>query len=115
MGDVDEYFESLDPGTRAAFERVRALATEVAPGVEQGTSYGVAALMLGGKPLIGFHAGKGFLSVYPYSGAVVTALHEKVPGLEGTKGSVHFRAEEPLPDHAVRAIVELRIAEIEGR
>jgi uncharacterized protein YdhG (YjbR/CyaY superfamily) len=115
MGDVDEYFESLDPGTRAAFERVRAVATEVAPDVGQGTSYNVPALIHAGKPLIGFHAGKGFLSVYPYSGAVVTALRERVPGLEGTKGSVHFTAEEPLPDEAVRAMVELRIAEIEGR
>src|SRR5262249_39739473 len=114
MGAVDEYFESLEPDERAAFERVRAAATEVAPGVEQGTSYGVAALMYAGKPLIGFHAGKGFLSLYPYSGAVVTALREKVPGIEGTSGSVHFTAEAPLTDDAVRVMVELRIAEIEG-
>jgi uncharacterized protein YdhG (YjbR/CyaY superfamily) len=115
MGAVDEYFESLDPETRAAFERVRALATEVAPDVGQGTSYGVPALMHGGKPLIGFHAGKGFLSVYPYSGAVLTALRERLPGLETTSGSVHFSAREPLPDDAVRTMVELRIAEIERR
>ena len=115
MGAVDEYFESIDPGERAAFERVRAIVTEVAPDVGQGTSYGVPALMYAAKPLLGFHAGKGFLSLYPYSGDVVTALRERLPGFETTSGSVHFSAEEPLPDEAVRAMVELRIAEIEGR
>jgi uncharacterized protein YdhG (YjbR/CyaY superfamily) len=67
-----------------------------------------------GKPLVGFHAGKGFLSVYPYSGDVGTALRERLPGLETTSGSVYFSAEDPLPEEAVRAMVELRIAEIEG-
>jgi uncharacterized protein YdhG (YjbR/CyaY superfamily) len=115
MGDVDGYFKSLDPDSRVAFERVRSIATEIAPGAGQGTSYGVPALLHEGKPLIGFHAGKSFLSVYPYSGEVVTALRERVPGLETTRGSVHFTVEEPLPDHAIRAMVELRITEIEAR
>ena len=115
MGAVDEFFESLDSDERAAFERVRAIVTELAPDVGQGTSYGVPALMYAAKPLLGFHAGKGFLSLYPYSGDVVTALRERLPGFETTSGSVHFSAEEPLPDEAVRAMVELRVAEIEGR
>jgi uncharacterized protein YdhG (YjbR/CyaY superfamily) len=114
-GAVDEYFQSLEADERAAFERVRSLVTEVAPGVGQGTSYGVPALMHAGRPLIGFHAGKTFLSVYPYSGAVVTALRERLPGLETTSGSVHFSKGEPLPDEVIRTMVELRIAEIEGR
>jgi uncharacterized protein YdhG (YjbR/CyaY superfamily) len=112
---VDEYLESLDPESRAAFGRIRTLVTEVAPDVRQGTSYGVPALMFQGKPLLGFHAGKTFLSVYPYSGDVVTALRARVPGLETTSGSVHFTADEPLPDDAIRVLVDLRIAEIEGR
>jgi uncharacterized protein YdhG (YjbR/CyaY superfamily) len=114
-GAVDEYFESLEPDERAALERVRALATEVAPDVGQGSSYGVPALMFAGRPLIGFHAGKTFLSVYPYSGEVVTALRERLPGLEATSGSVHFSAGSPLSDETIRTMVELRIAEIEGR
>jgi uncharacterized protein YdhG (YjbR/CyaY superfamily) len=114
-GVVDQYLESLDPDSRAAFGRIRALVTEVAPAVGQGTSYGVPALMYEGKPLVGFHAGKTFLSVYPYSGDVVAALRDRVPGLETTSGSVHFTTAEPLPDDEIRALVELRIAEIEGR
>jgi uncharacterized protein YdhG (YjbR/CyaY superfamily) len=115
LGPVDEYFQRLEADERTAFERVRSLATEVAPEVGQGTSYGVPALMHSGKPLIGFHAGKTFLSVYPYSGDVVTALRERLPGLETTSGSVHFSVGEPLTDDVIRTMVELRIAEIDGR
>jgi uncharacterized protein YdhG (YjbR/CyaY superfamily) len=55
---------------------------ELAPGVGQGMGYGVPALTYEGKALIGFHAGKRHLSVYPYSGAVVSALRERLPELD---------------------------------
>ena len=113
MGEVDEYFGRLEPDTRAAFERVRRIVVELVPGAAQGMSYGVPALMYEGKPLIGFHAGKKHLSVYPYSGAVVPALSERLPGLEASGGTVRFAVGTPLPADAVRALVRLRIAEIE--
>jgi uncharacterized protein YdhG (YjbR/CyaY superfamily) len=115
MDPVDEFLAALDPESRAVFERICALVREVVPDVAQGVSYGVPALFHGGRPLIGFHAGRNFLSVYPYSGDVVGALRERLAGLETTRGSVHFSAAEPLSDEAVRALVELRVAEIEGR
>ena len=115
MGPVDEYLAALDPESRAAFERIRSLVREAVPDVGQGVSYGVPAFFHAGRPLLGLHAGRKFLSVYPYSGDVVDALRERVAGLETTSGSVHFTAAEPLSDEAVRALVELRIGEIEGR
>ena len=46
MGTVDDYLAGLDETSRAAFERVRDIALQVVPDAEQGTSYGVAALMV---------------------------------------------------------------------
>jgi uncharacterized protein YdhG (YjbR/CyaY superfamily) len=43
---VDDYFNSLDASTRAAFEHIRDLVIEIVPEAEQGTSYGMATLKL---------------------------------------------------------------------
>jgi uncharacterized protein YdhG (YjbR/CyaY superfamily) len=115
VGAVDDYFATLDAETRAAFEHVRKLALELAPDAGQGTSYGVAALMHGGRGLLGFHAAKKHLSVYPYSGKAVDAVRDRLEGFELSSGTIRFTAEHPLPDDAVRDLVRFRIAEIERR
>ena len=43
MGAVQDYFATLDPETRPAYERVRDVVVALVPDVTEGTSYGVAA------------------------------------------------------------------------
>jgi uncharacterized protein YdhG (YjbR/CyaY superfamily) len=111
---VDEYFDGLDPATRAAFARVRDLAVAVVPDAEQGTSYGMAALRYRGKPLLGFRAATGHLSIYPFSAEVVEAVRDRLTGFGVSKGTVRFTAATPLPDDVVRDVVRRRAAEIAG-
>jgi uncharacterized protein YdhG (YjbR/CyaY superfamily) len=111
---VDDYFAGLDERSRAAFERIRDLAMEVVPEAEQGTSYGMAALKLAGKPLLGFRAAKQHLSVFPFSGEIVDALGDRLRGFEVSKGTVRFDAAAPPPDDVVREMVRLRQGEIAG-
>jgi len=85
----------------------------VAPDAEQGTSYGLAALMYAGRPLLGFLAAKRHLSIFPFSGTVVDAVRGRLPGFDLAKGTIRFSAEQPVPDDVVRDVVQLRIAEIE--
>lgn len=108
MGTVDEYLDSLDEQDRAAFARVRDLALQVVPDAEQGTSYGVAALMFRGKPLLGFHATARHLALYPFSGSVVEAVRDQLVGFSLAKGTVRFTADAPLPEQAVRDLVRAR-------
>jgi uncharacterized protein YdhG (YjbR/CyaY superfamily) len=115
MGTVDEYFAGLDPSRRAAFERVRRIAMEMVPDAEQGTSYGMAALRYHGKPLVCFLAAKGHLSVFPCSGKVVDAVSDQLEGYELSKGTIRFTAEHPLPETAVRNMIEYRLEEISPR
>jgi uncharacterized protein YdhG (YjbR/CyaY superfamily) len=114
MSAVDEYFAGLDASTRAAFERVRRLAMEVAPEAEGGVSYGMAALIYKKKPLIGFKAAKRHLSVFPFSPEVVDAVRDQLAGFELSKGTIRFTNEAPLSDDVVRDIVRHRVAEISG-
>lgn len=114
MAALTDYLAGLDPETRAAFEHVRALAEEVAPEAVEGTGYGMAALRLGSKPLLGFLAGREHLSIFPFSGTVVEAVADRLHGFSLSKGTIRFAAAHPVPDDVVREVVALRVEEITG-
>jgi uncharacterized protein YdhG (YjbR/CyaY superfamily) len=111
---LDEYFASLDTPARAAFEHVCQLALKVAPGAEQGVSYGMAALRHKGKPLLGFRAAKEHLSVFPFSPQAVDAVRDRLEGFDLSKGTVRFTAAKPLPDAVVQDLVRHRMNQIDG-
>jgi uncharacterized protein YdhG (YjbR/CyaY superfamily) len=114
VGAVDDYFKSLDPDTRAAFERIRSLALDIVPDAEQGTSYGMAALRYEGKPLLGFAAAKRHLSIFPFSPPVIDEVRDRLSGFELSKGTIRFAVDKPLADDVIRDVVMLRAAEIAG-
>lgn len=115
MGEVTDYLDSRDSETRAVLARVIEIAREVVPEAEEGNSYGMPALLHRGKGLVAALEGKRFLSVYPFSGQVIGGLGDLIDGFDRTTGSLHFSVERPLPDDAVRLLVEARRAEIDER
>ena len=114
MSPVDDFLSGLDEDSRASFQHIRALVTEVVPDAQEGTSYGMAALRLRGKPLIGFGAAKHHLSLYPFSTGAVDAVRKRLGGFDVSKGTVRFTAATPLPDEVVSDLVRYRAAEILG-
>jgi len=115
MGHVGDYLSTIDGADRAALERVYAIAREVVPEAVEGTSYGMAALLLHGKGLIATVRAKHFLSLYPYSGQVLAKLSAELGDFETTSGSVHYSADHPLPEALLRRIVEERRNEIDAK
>jgi uncharacterized protein YdhG (YjbR/CyaY superfamily) len=113
VGEVGAYLSTLDGADRDALERVYAIAREVVPEAEEGTNYGMAALLYRGKGLIAAVRAKQFLSLYPYSSVVIASVLEAAHEFETTTGSIHYSADHPLPDALVRHIVEARRAEID--
>jgi len=102
----------MDPAVRALFDHINRLALEEVPDARPGASYGMPALMLGGKALIAVKAATRHLSLYPFSGTVVEAVRDELAGHALSKGTVRFSVDNPLPDEVVRRIVRLRAAEI---
>jgi len=115
VGEVGEYLSTIDGPDRDALARVIALARDVVPEAQEGTSYAMPALLYRDKGLLATVRTKKFLSLYPYSGAVIASVHDALTGFETTSGSVHYSADHPLPDDAVRRIVEARRAEIDAK
>ena len=115
MGDVADYLATVEEPHRSALARVYAVAAEIVPEAEEGTSYAMSALVYRGKGLIATVRAKKFLSLYPYSGAVLADLAGDLDDFETTSGSLHYSVEHPVPADLLRRIVELRKAEIDAK
>lgn len=113
MGTIRDYLQGLAPEQRDALQRVVDAAVRAAPDAEEGTSYGMPALRLGGRPLLGITAAAKHLSVFPFSPAVVEAVASDLDGFSLSKGTIRFTVERPIPDGVVERIVDLRRAELD--
>ncbi len=115
MGEVGAYLSTMDGADLDALQRVFAIARSVVPEAEEGTSYAMPALLYRGKGLIATIRAKRFLSLYPFSGAVIASVLEALGDFETTSGSIHYSASHQLPEAVVRRIVEARRAEIDAK
>ena len=112
MGTVDDALADLAEPDRGCLQHIIGIARSVAPDATEGTSYGMPALKLDDKPLVGVVAAARHLSLFPFSPAVVEAVADRLEGFSLSKGTLRFTAEHPLPDDVVEDIVRLRQAEI---
>lgn len=112
MGDVDDSLAALDEPERGCLQGVIAVARRVVPEAEEGRSYGMPALKVDGKPLIGVVAAAKHLSIFPFSPEVVDAVAPRLAGFSLSKGTVRFTPDHPVPGEVVEEMVRLRLAEI---
>ncbi len=112
MGVVDEALAALHEPDRGCLEHMVGIARSLAPDASEGMSYGMPALKLDGKPLIGVAAAAKHLSIFPFSPAVVEAVADRLAGFSLSKGTIRFTADHLVPEDVVRDIVRLRVAEI---
>jgi len=112
MGVVDEALAALHEPDRGCLQHMVSIARSLAPDATEGISYGMPALKLDGKPLFAVAAAAKHLSIFPFSGAVVEAVADRLEGYSLSKGTVRFTAGHPVPEQVVKEIVRLRMAEI---
>ena len=112
MGELTAYLESLPSPQREALQQVVDVARRAAPEAEEGRSYGMPALRYNKRPLLGFVAAKGHLSVFPFSSAVIDGLRDRLDGFDASKGTIRFSVTHPIPDDVLSEIVRARVDEI---
>jgi uncharacterized protein YdhG (YjbR/CyaY superfamily) len=115
MSAMDDYLEGLEPAQRSALARVRSVVEDVVPEAEEGTSYGMPAFLYAGRPLLGFRAAKGHLSVFPFSPAAIEAVKDRLEGFALSKGTIRFSPDDPVPKDVLADLVRARKQEIEQR
>lgn len=111
---VDAYHARLPATERKALEMIRAAVHAAAPGAEECLSYGMPAVKLAGKPLVGWRAAAKHCAFHPLSGSTVATCATSLAGYETSKGTIRFTAAAPLPAKLVKLLVATRIAEQAG-
>jgi len=110
--DIDAYLADLDEPKRTTLQQLRQDILEVVPDAEECISYGMPAFKVRGKTVAGFAAFKNHLSYLPHSGSVLPALAADIADYDGTKGSLHFTVDQPLPKDLVTKLVTARLQQL---
>jgi uncharacterized protein YdhG (YjbR/CyaY superfamily) len=110
---VDEYIARFPEDVQQILGKIRAIVKETAPEAEEKISYGMPGFYLNGG-LVWFGAYKRHIGWYPKTAGMEKAIQEDLATYQGTKGSLHFPLDRPIPYDLIRKIVQIRVAENQG-
>ncbi|MCE6990988.1 iron chaperone [Dyadobacter sp. CY323] len=108
---VDEYIASCPAEVRSILEEVRQAILEVIPDAEEAISYDMPTFNLNGSYVIYFAGWKKHVAIYPVTKTMAAKLKEELAGYKGSKNSVHFPLNKPMPLDLIKKIVKAKLAE----
>jgi uncharacterized protein YdhG (YjbR/CyaY superfamily) len=111
---VEDYLAALPKESRLALERLRTTIRRAAPEATEAIAYQMPAFRHRGRFLVSYAAYKDHCSLFPASGAVLEAYGDELQPYLSGKGTIRFRADEPLPASLVRKIVKKRLEELDA-
>ena len=104
MNQVETYIAQFDPEIQSRLNTLRQLFFEVLPDCEESIRYNMPAYNVG-KRYLYFAAYKKHIGFYPVYG--LPELEEKITPYraKGTKDSLHFQHNQPLPIELIKAMI----------
>ncbi len=112
MTVIDEYLTKIEPTQRAQLERIRTIAKNVVPDLEETIGYGMPTLTYKGKAFLGFDAHKNHVGIYPYGGEEIEILKDKLSAYGLSKGAIRVPYDNPISENLLKEIILLRIKRI---
>lgn len=109
FNSIDEYIATFPEDVRKILEELRATIKAAAPAAEEKISYQMPTFFLKGN-LVHYAAFKKHIGFYPTSSGI-QAFKKELSVYEGSKGSVRFPIDKPLPLKLIGRIVKFRVAE----
>ena len=107
--NVDAYLKAVPPTVRVKLEKMRKAIRSAAPGAEEVISYSMPAYKYHGM-LVYFAAFKNHMGFYPFLSAINT-FKKELSKYEGSKGTVRFPIDKPVPLGLVTKMVKFRVKE----
>lgn len=106
---VDEYIALQPAEVREKLEKLRQTIKKAAPQAEEAISYMMPAYKFYGV-LVYFGAYKSHIGFYP-TGRGISAFEKELSIYEGSKGTVRFPIDKPLPIGLISKMVKFRVKE----
>ena len=110
---VDEYIAVQPANVREKLERLRLTIKKAAPKAEEEISYMMPAYKFQGV-LVYFGAYQNHIGFYP-TGSGISAFKKELSVYEGSKGTVRFPIDKPLPLMLIKKIVRFRLKKNEQK
>ena len=110
---VDEYIALAEPKVKKALKDIRKTIRSAAPKAEEVISYQIPGYKYHGM-LVFFAAWKNHVSLYPAPWKA-EALKEEMSAYDGSKGTIKFPLDKPMPLPLIKKMVKYRIRENEAR
>ena len=109
FNSIDEYIATFPKDIQKILEELRTTIKEAAPGAEEKINYQMPTFFLNGN-LVHFAAFKKHIGFYPTPSGI-EAFQKELSAYEGSKGSVQFPLDKPMPLKLISRIVKFRVAE----
>lgn len=109
---VDDYLDQAPEPQRSTLASLRETLRLILPEAQEGLSYGVPAMRVGGSPVAGYAYFARHCSYFPHSGSVLAELGDELSGYRWSKGTLQFPVDTPLPESLVRLLVATRLKEL---
>jgi len=107
--NIDEYIAGFPEPIQAKLEKMRRTIRKAAPQASETISYQIPTFALEGN-LVHFAAFKSHISFFPTSSGIEKFKRE-LSGYKGSRGTVRFPLDQPIPLPLVAKIVKFRVAE----
>lgn len=107
--DTDEYIARFPAEVRVILDELRATIKKAAPEARESISYQMPAYALNG-PLVYFAAYKNHIGFYP-TGSGIENFKNELSAYSGSKGTVRFPLDQPLPFDLITKMVKFRVKE----
>jgi uncharacterized protein YdhG (YjbR/CyaY superfamily) len=106
---IDEYIAQFPKSVQPILLEIRQVIKASAPGAVEKISYNMPAFYLNGD-LVWFAVWKHHIGFYPRTSEMDASI-EGLSTYKGTKGSLHFPLDRPMPYELIAKIVKFRVAE----
>ena len=110
---VDEYIALAEPKVKKALKEIRKTIKATAPKAEEVISYQIPGYKYHGT-LVFFAGWKNHISFYPAPWSADN-LKKEMSAYEGSKGTIKFPLDKPLPLTLIKKMVKYRMKENEAR
>ena len=110
---VDDYIATAEPNAKKALRDIRKTIKSTAPKADEVISYQIPGYKYHGM-LVFFAAWKNHISLYPAPWKA-ESLKKEMAAYEGSKGTIKFPLDKPMPLALIKKMVKYRIKENEAK
>ena len=105
---IDEYIAQFPEEVQVLLEKMRTIIHKAAPKAEEAIAYGIPTFKMNGN--LGHFGGyKSHIGFYPAPSGI-GAFKKELAKYEGSKGTIRFPLDKPLPVTLITQVIKFRVA-----